>query len=185
MYCRMKIMFPLACISLLVGTGLTGCDSRNGVSLKPSHGAITNKDLGIAPDKQSLTRVEWEAGGSSNQCLPTAKLAVLIDGTVYCWRKTQVNEECPKPFTHQGNIPVQEAQTLMRDTRDEIRASRPEDNGGCMGAWSSIRLLDQGERRYYDIDLSCQPETLMQQNDRRLHDIWKRVCSGNVGPEGA
>lgn len=169
---------------LVSSTLWAGCvPAHKGIRLKSNHGAKFGADLGVANDKQALTRVEWTAGGSSNQCLPTVKLAVLGDGTVYCWRRAKVNGQCPEPFKHQGQIPAQEAQTLVRDTRDELRASDPEDNTGCVGGWSSIRLLDQENRRYYSIDLSCQHGSLMQQNSQRIQDIWKQVCDGKVGPE--
>lgn len=184
MFHRRKHFFILCFLSLVLGTGQTGCHPEHkGVSLHPEHGARINQELEIPTEKQGVTRVEWTAGGSSNPCLPTSKLAVLGDGTVFCWRKAMVNEQCPAPFKYTGSIPAQEAQMLVKDTRDELRASDPASSEGCAGGWGSIALLDHEERRYFSIDLSCQGEALMQQNRQRLHEIWRRVCDGNVGPQ--
>lgn len=179
-----KHLFRLFLLSLGLGSALTGCvPEHKGVTLKPSHGAAFNKDLGIPQEKQALSRVEWLAGGSSNQCLPTIKLAVLGDGTVFCWRTALINNECPDPFTHQGQIPASQAQAMIADTRDEMRASDPEDSEGCAGGWGAMSLLDREKSRYYNIELSCQPESLMQQNRQKARDIWAQVCQGNVGPQ--
>lgn len=184
MFNRSTSIFTISILALLFGAGSSGCLlEHTGVPLKTNHGAETNAELGISPDKQAVSRVELEAGGTSNPCIPTRKLAVLGDGSVYCWRKAQVNGQCPPPFKYQGQIPTAEAQSLLRDTREEMMASDPPNNEGCAGGWSSISLIDQERRRYHSIDLSCQAESLMQQNNQRLNTIWQRVCEGNVGPQ--
>lgn len=182
---RSKHRFCICLLCLGVGSAFAGCSPEHkGVTLNPSHGTAFGKALGIPQEKRALSRLEWSAGGSSNQCSPTSKLAVLEDGAVFCWRSALVNDECPAPFTYQGQIPASEAQTLITDTRDEMRASAPEDNEGCAGGWGTMNLLDQTKGRYYSIDLACQPDTLLQQNRQRVQNIWARICQGNVGPIG-